>query len=136
MGYYVRIKHSTLTIPAANKPAVLQIWKDLNKPENNHLKHGGGWSGGKQTAYWYSWMDENYDKTCNSCEEILEMLGFEIDVTEDGGVAISGYDSKMGQEDLFIQRAAHLMTGSVSWVGEDGETFSWTVGIDKKLITQ
>lgn len=134
MGYEVQIRHSTLTIPAVNKPAVFQIWKDLNKPENNHLKNGGSYSNGKKNEHWYSWMDADYDKTCKNCEDILEMLGFYLDVTEDGGIAISGYNSKTGQEDLFIEKAAHLMSGTIDWVGEDGETFSWTVGIEGKLL--
>ena len=134
MGYEVQIRHSTLTIPAVNKPAVFQIWKDLNKPENNHLKNGGSYSNGKKNEHWYSWMDTDYDETCKNCEDILEMLGFDLDVTEDGGIAISGYNSQMGQEDLFIAKAAHLMSGTIDWVGEDGETFSWTVGIDGKLL--
>ena len=122
MGYYVNIKKSTAVIPANNKSTVLEIWKALNAPENNHLKRGGSFAGGEYTAKWFSWMPSDYDKTANSVEEILELLGFECTTLENGDVSI-GYDSKTGQEDLFFERVEFLLTGMISWYGEDGETW-------------
>ena len=37
MGYCVKIKHSTAVILNENCEEVLQIWKDLNKPENKRI---------------------------------------------------------------------------------------------------
>jgi len=124
MGYYVRIVKSTAVIPAENKETVLQIWKDLNKPENNHLKNGGGWTGGVKTKHWYSWMDADYDKTCNSVEEILAQMGFDCTLHGNGDVSIDDYDSKTGQEELFLNAVDNLITGKIKWMGEEGE--SWT----------
>ena len=125
MGYYVSIKKSTAVIPAHNKATVLAIWKDLNKPENNHLKRGGSYNGGgEKSRHWYSWMDADYDQTCNSVEEVLDMLGFYYTSHDNGDVSIDGYDSKTGQEDLFLERVENLLTGEIEWLGEEGET--WT----------
>lgn len=127
MGYYVRLTDSEVTLKNEHLPEILQRWKDLNKPENNHLKHGGSWDGGKQTQWWFSWMDADYDKTVNSAEEVLEMLGFEYDVTDEGNVHITNYDSKTGSEDLFMKTIADLIEpgSTMLWHGEDGATFAW-----------
>ena len=124
MGYYVRITKSTAIIPAENKATVLQIWKDLNKPENNHLKRGGSYTGGEKVKHWYSWMSENYDETCHSVEEILEQLGFESTLHDNGDVSIDDYDSKTGQEELFLKAVENLLIGEIQWVGEENEC--WT----------
>ena len=125
MGYNVRIVNSTLSIPDEVKAQVYAIWCALNKPHNNHLKNGGGYSGGRQTQHWYSWMDEHYDQTCKSVEDILDQLGFEHVPNANCGIDIIGYDSKTGQEDLFFQRVAHLLNGKIQWLGEDGGRWTW-----------
>jgi hypothetical protein len=125
MGYYVEIVNSTLTIPAAAKSAVLQTWKDLNRPQNNYRKRGGSYSGGGKTAHWYSWMDENYDIHVQTVEDVLNMLGFSFAVLDNGDTLVTGYDSKTGQEDLFFEEVRPLVHGSVQWLGEDGEKFYW-----------
>ena len=127
MGYYVRLTDSEVKLKNQHLPEILQRWKDLNKPENNHLKHGGSYSGGKQTQWWYSWMDADYDKKVNSAEEVLEMLGFEYDITEEGDIHIINYDSKTGSEDLFMKTIADLIApgSTMLWHGEDGANFAW-----------
>ena len=128
MGYNTRIKNSTAMIPAEHKDEVLQIWKDLNKPENNHLKRGGGWSKGEQNAWWYSWMPANYDQTVTSADDVLNELGFETVLDPDGNILICEYDSKMGQEALFFERVDHLLKGEILWEGEDGSEWAWKLG--------
>jgi len=128
MGYCVTIKHSTATIPAKNRDEVLQIWKDLNKPENDHLKRGGAYRDGKKHTSWYSWMPANYDEQVESVEDVLSELGFETELGPFGEVLICEYDSKLGQEELFFKRVAHLMTGEILWEGEDGGTWVWHLG--------
>lgn len=125
MGYNIRIQKSTAIIIAKNKAEVLQRWKNLNKPENNHLKNGGSWGGGNKQNYWYSWMDENYDQTCNTCEDILEMMGFDYEVNEIGDISITYYDSKTGQEDLFFNEVADLVEGKILFIGEDDAAYKW-----------
>ena len=128
MGYYVKINSSTATIPAKNRDEVFQIWKDLNKPENNHLKKGGSWRDGKQHTWWYSWMPANYDETVESVEDILNELGFESYLDPFDGIGIAEYEGKTGQEELFFKSVSHLMTGEILWEGEDGSTWVWHLG--------
>lgn len=128
MGYNIQIKHSTAVIPTENKDEVLQIWKDLNKPENNHRKHGGRWRKGEQIAWWYSWMPSDYDTTANSVEDVLKELGFETEIDHDGNVLICEYDSKKGQEEMFFNEVSQLIKGHIMWEGEDGSTWVWKLG--------
>jgi hypothetical protein len=89
------------------------------------LKYGGSWGGGgKRTSAWFSWMTADYDKTCTSVEEILDMLGFYYTV-KDNDIYITGYDSKTGQEDFFFQSISHLITGKICWIGEDDLEWNW-----------
>ncbi len=126
MGYYAHIKKSTVVIPAVHLDHVLRIFKFINRPEFNTLKSGGSWCDGKQNKFWYSWMQEDYHETCNSVSDVLKELGFYIDDSDtDLGIRITGYDSKLGQEDLFLGVIGHLITGSIEWHGEDGD--EWTV---------
>lgn len=124
MGYYVKIVESTCVIPNENKAEVLQIWKDLNNPENDCLKNGGSWKGGVKEKAWYSWMDADYDKTCHSVEDVLDQMGFDYGWQDNGDIAIGGYDNKTGQEDIFFENVSHLLTGNIQWQGENGEF--WT----------
>jgi hypothetical protein len=127
MGYYVRLTDSSVVLKNENKAEILKIWKDLNKPENNHLKHGGSWSGGKQTEWWYSWMDSDYDKKVYGPENVLEMMGFDFHVEDNGDVHVTNYDSKTGSELLFFSRIAQFIEAgqTMSWSGEDGASFMW-----------
>ena len=124
MGYDVRIIESSVVIRSEVQSQVFKIWCDLNHPQNDHLKHGGSWGDGKQHAAWFSWMTADYDKTCKTVEEILNMLGFDYTV-KDNDIYITGYDSKMGQEDFFFQSISHLITGKICWIGEDDLEWNW-----------
>lgn len=128
MGYEVQIKQSTAVLLNKDRDQILQAWKDLNKPENNHLKKGGSWSQGKRNAWWYSWLSSNYDQTVNSVEDMLNELGFEFVTCENGDVKITGYEGKTGQEKLFFKEVYELLTGHIEWVGEDGCSWNWVFG--------
>ena len=125
MGFYVKLTKSTAVIPSQHKAEVLKLWKLLNHPMFNDKKRGGSYVDGQKAQHWYSWMDPDYDKTCNTVESILDMLGFDHDLTEDGGISISDYDNKTGQEQVFFNAVAHLVTGEMFWIGEDEETYYW-----------
>ena len=127
MGYYVRISESSVVLPQENLSAILKQWHEINKPEYNHMKRGGSYSGGQQTEYWYSWLPADYDKTTTDPREVLELLGFEFSDTENGGIKIESYDSKTGQEDIFFKTISHLVepNGLIVWSGEDGAQFAW-----------
>lgn len=137
MGYYVRLEYSTVKIPKANKDAVLARWKELNDPKYNKHKNGGSWTGGKQTSWNYSWMDTDYDKTCNTIEEILEMMGFGYHTHENGDVSVTSYDNKTGQEDIFFGHIADLIPDGqyIDWVGEEEESWRWIFS-NGKMVNQ
>lgn len=126
MGYYVHVRESNAIIPAENLDEAYRRMCALNVT-HDHLKRGGSYSGGRMTAKWFSWMDENYPETCKDAAEILEALGFECDSTDAGGLDVMYYDNKSGQEDLFISAIADLFVpGSfIHWQGEDGEQYRW-----------
>jgi hypothetical protein len=135
MGYYINIDESNVVLTEENQSQILQRWKDLNSPSNNHLKRGGSWSEGKQVATWYSWLDQNYDKTVEDCAEMLEMLGFDFETQDNGDIHVTGYDRKTGQEDLFFKAISDLIPAGqyIHWRGEDGETYSWVFAQNKML---
>ena len=107
MGYYTKITDSTLTIPADNLEPAYQAMCKLNW--NNSIKNGGRYpknpdadDSAPRDDKWFSWMDWNYHETCSDAKSILEALGFETELTDDG-LVIFGYDSKTGNEDVFIR---------------------------------
>jgi len=125
MGYHVELIRSSAVIPKEVQDEVLQIWKDLNKPENDHQKNGGTYQGGKTISKHYSWMDPAYDQKVKSCQDVLDALGFDYEEDGYGNISITRYDKKMGQEELFFDAVSHLITGHMLWIGEDDDTFRW-----------
>lgn len=121
MGYYVAITNADFVIPAENVVKAYQAMCKLN--ERDDLKRGGSWERGKQVAKWFSWMSPDYPERCKNAEEIFKMLGFEVDNDPLNGLSIEGYDSKSGQEELFLEACAPFAKdGSfVEWCGEDRE---------------
>ena len=131
MGYYVRIKSSTARIPAENLQRAYDKMCALNVTHDSK-KRGGSWSGGKQDAKWFSWMDANYPETCKDAKAVLEQLGFDCSYDKNGDLLIEGYDNKMGQEDLFLASIGTETIGTINWFGEDGET--WTTDFLGDLV--
>lgn len=122
MGYYVRLTNVDFTIPAEHLDAAYAAVCALNTTHHKE-KRGGSWSGGKETEKWFSWMDPNYPDVCKDLVEVMEMLGFDCGIEDDGSFHIYSYDSKAGQEDLFLETLApYVKDGSfLYWMGEDGE---------------
>lgn len=120
MGYFVEILQSNWTISHERFDEALQVLKDLNKPENNSIKRGGSFNRTGQTAWWFSWMEPDYDQTVTSVKDVFDMLGFDSEYTEDGDLQLTGYDNKTGQEDLFLEAVAPFSWGAIEWQGEDG----------------
>lgn len=121
MGYNVNMRGANFTIPADKLDDACQALKELNK--HDELKTGGSFGPGNQREYWFAWMPANYDETMHTAAEILIELGFEI-MGEDGeDLTLVGYDSKMGNERVFLAALAPFVpAGSyVNWEGEDGE---------------
>jgi len=127
MGYYVQIVESNYTIPVENLDQAYKAMCELNSHDD--LKRGGSWDGGKTTAVWFAWMEENYPETCSTAKQIFEQIGFEVDVLEDGSLVLANYDNKTGQEDLFLEAVRPFATagGGILWEGEDRDR--WTTAV-------
>lgn len=122
MGYYVQIKKSNAKILSQNLGRAYEKMCALNITHDDQ-KRGGSWSGGKQISKHFSWMDGNYPDTCANAKEILEQMGFETEYDRMGNLWLTGYDSKMGQEDIFLEAIKFDGVGKIEWFGEDGETW-------------
>lgn len=131
MGYYVKIVSGVVTIPKETQERVLNRWKMINGPEFDHIKRGGSFSGGSKHESWYSWMDKDYHLTVKSCEEVLDMLGFDFTVEDNGDISVTGYDNKTGQEDKFFAAIHKWVHGGFTWMGEDEECYYWTFPIEQ-----
>jgi hypothetical protein len=65
-------------------------------------------------------MPEHYPADCEDAKEILETLGFSVSTQGNGDLWISGYDSKIGQEEVFLYAIAPYV-GLVDWAVERAE---------------
>lgn len=131
MGYEVRIVRSDAVIPRANLNRAYEKMCALNVTHHNQ-KRGGSFSGGGKVASWFSWMDPNYPDTCKDAQAVLEQLGFYTQYNGAGDLLIDGYDSKTGQEDLFLKAIENEASGTIEWVGEDGAT--WTTDLKGDIV--
>lgn len=127
MGYYVEITEAHAVIPKENLDEAYRRLCDLNKQDD--LKAGGSWQGGRQIGRWFRWMPSDYDETCSDTADILETVGFDFE-NSDKGLEITHYDSKTGDEGLFIATIADLFLEEsyIDWRGEDGEIWRWVFG--------
>jgi len=123
MGYYVS-GQGQLRIKNANLPAAYEALMALQDAPNEN-KHGGSYSAA-ETRYWYSWMPEDL-RTIPTVQDVFRELGFEVEVEgESGDVLIGNYDSKMGQEEVFLAAAAPFIENDeYEWTGEDGDFWKW-----------
>lgn len=133
MGYYVNISESSIFIKKENFELCYEAMCALNN--DNDIKRGGAF--GKDIQYvennewdqnkWFSWMDWNYPETCKTFVDILDALGFEYNLDEEGNLVYLTYSSKIGQEDLFFKAIAPFINkGSyVNWMGEDNLMWQW-----------
>jgi hypothetical protein len=132
MGYYVNLASSNVVVKKEHLDAAYKAMIELN--DHDGLKRGGSSTGKK----WFSWMPEDIAAECPDAQSVLECLGFTTEIRSNGDLWISGYDSKIGQEELFLKAIApyvgvvdwHIQENPVNsepynpqmeWVGEDGE---------------
>jgi hypothetical protein len=121
MGYNVSTTETNWTIPADKVEDAYKAVCALNH-DPNARKGGGSWGGGQRIEVWFSWMSANYDTECKDLCEVMEMVGFDCGLEEDGTFYLGWYDSKTGDEDQFLAALAPFSTeGSyLVWQGEDG----------------
>ena len=118
MGYYVS-GEGELIIKQENLAAAYEAMMALQeKPAEG--KRGGSSDG----RAWYAWMPEDL-RTIPNAAEVFRALGFEVGESDEG-IVIGRYDSKNGQEDVFMSAAAPFIEdGEYEWTGEDGEFWRW-----------
>ena len=133
MGYFVQ-GHGTIVLRPNTEHSAYKALCALN--DRDDLKRGGRWGGENDSnserpqgmdhhpGKWFSWMDPNFPAECSTLKSVLEMLGFETNITYtlESNVHITlAYDNKTGQEELFVQALAPFAVhGSIEWRGEDG----------------
>ena len=137
MGYYATLDYSSVKIPLSAEKDALEAVYRLDTAAH-HLKQGGSYGGGRDGAKWFSWMPEDL-RTLTTLEDLLQTLGFRTHES-DGAIHVDGYDSKVGQEDLFFFALAPFIEpnhskdflamanepASMEWTGEDGSKWKWT----------
>ena len=128
MGYYIRLDDADWEVKET--PESLQAIREM--PVKYHgIKRGGSSNGEK----WFSWMNDSEIENAVNVETVFQQLGFETEST-DGGFKLLGYDSKTGQEDLFLAVIApYSVEGSyVEFIGEDDAHYRYEVN-DGKMYT-
>ena len=130
MGYYVRIESVDWEIKET--PEALATIREMPK-KFHHLKRGGSSSGEK----WFSWMNDTEIETTETVQNVFNQLGFETQKTDDG-FQLLGYDSKTGQEDLFLAvMAPYTVSGSsIEWVGEDNALWRHHISEGKMFVDE
>ena len=131
MGYYVTTEDINIIVPKdLLEPAYKAV---LAMNEDDNLKRGG--SHGAERKFWFSWMPEDLS-TLTDLKAVMENLGFDTNYNEAGDLVLGHYDSKTGQEDLFLDAIApFVQEGSYAiWKGEDNHFYKWEFNDGKMLV--
>lgn len=120
MGYYIDLASAEWEIKES--PEALATIREM--PVKYHaLKRGGS-----STEKWFSWMNDTDIENAETVESVFNQLGFDT-TTVEGGFTLDSYNSKTGQEDLFLAvMAPFTKDGSyIEWRGEDGEQWRYSI---------
>lgn len=123
MGYYVRIHSADWEIE--DNPRSLQAMRAMPKKYKS-IQRGGSSDGEK----WFSWISDDIIENAKCVEDVFKYLGFETEPGDKPNTfKLTGYDSKTGQEDLFLAVMSPWTTeGShLEWEGEDGERWRFFI---------
>ena len=137
MGYYISTPSSAFRIRTENLPRFFELAEQMLTPkvlEEN--ASGGSYSEGKQTKWWYSWVDSDRALKAIKSNDIREVFAewrYDLElVNEENGESIyyldiEGGESKIGDEEKFFAAIAPIVEdGSFLDVrGEDGEEWRW-----------
>lgn len=121
MGYYIDLVDAEWEIEES--PKSLATIREM--PVKYHaIKRGGSSSGEK----WFSWMNDTDIANAETVESVFRHLGFDTE-SADNGFKLVGYNSKTGQEDLFLAvMAPFTKDGSyIEWRGEDGALWKFEI---------
>ena len=121
MGYYIDLASAEWEIKES--PEALATIREMPK-KYHHIKRGGSSNGEK----WFSWMNDTDIENAETVESVFNQLGFDT-TTVEGGFTLDSYNSKTGQEDLFLAvMAPFTKDGSyIEWRGEDGEQWRYSI---------
>ncbi len=131
MGYYVTTEDINIIVPKDLLEPAYKAVLAINEDDN--LKRGG--SHGEVRKYWFSWMPEDLS-TLTDLKDVMENLGFETHYNEAGDLVLGHYDSKTGQEDLFLDAIAPFVQemSYAIWKGEDNSFYKWEFNDGKMLV--
>jgi hypothetical protein len=135
MGYYASVDEADFTIPAENLEKAHKAMCDLNR--RHDLKSGGkSPTGDPYEDKWFSWMPPRYHETLLSAAAILNELGFDVELENNGDISILAYDNKVGDEDIFLRAIAPFANEDsyLVWRGEDGSIWRNEV-VNGELVT-
>jgi len=130
MGYYIDLTDAEWEI--SESPEALATIREM--PVKYHAIKRGGSSNGEK---WFSWMNDTEIETTDTVENVFNQLGFETNKV-DGGFQLTGYNSKTGQEDLFLAvMAPFTKDGSyIEWRGEDGALWKFEIRNGRMFRTE
>ena len=133
MGYYVTTESIDITIPKEWLESAYKAVLAMN--ESDELKRGGSHGPNSERKFWFSWMPEDLS-TLADLQAVMENLGFDTHYDEAGELVLGHYDSKTGQEDLFLDAIApFVQEGSYAiWKGEDNHFYKWEFNDGKMLV--
>jgi len=129
MGYYIDLSSAEWEIQET--PESLKAIREMP------VKFHGLKRGGSSEEKWFSWMNDTDIENTETVEAVFNHLGFETTKTE-GGFTLDAYNSKTGQEDLFLAvMAPWTKDGSyIEWRGEDGSQWRHTVSNGRMFYSE
>ena len=137
MGYNITMTDGNVIIPGKHLDAAYAACVELNN--NDALKSGGRYPAQEwdrstekwNPNRWFSWMPHDWPDKYKTLRAVFEALGFMVEGSpEDGGIMLVGYDSKSGDEEVFLRAIAPYVLPScyIDWHGEDG--MNWRFKFD------
>lgn len=132
MGYYVTLTGAEFFVPENEE--TLAHMKDIVS-KYKKIQRGGSMGPGGMRETWFSWVMDSDILEAPSVEAIFNLVGFDT-TKENNGFQIDGYNSKQGQEEVFLAHIAPFVANGsyVEFRGEDMEVWKYEV-IDGKLHT-
>lgn len=134
MGYYVNTTEVDFFLYQRHFDAVYKRMCDLN--DYHDLKSGGSFGGNEDLDpnerypknKWFAWMPYNYPETCKDMFEILQHVGFDWTIDDEGNMSDIRYENnKTGAEDYFLSCFAGYVDAEsyVCFEGEDGNHWKY-----------
>jgi len=144
MGYYIGTEDVNIFLDKKYFDDVYKKMCELN--DFHELKRGGSFGANTDEVEgdryprnkWFSWMEYNYPEIYSDMESILQALGIEFTLDDDGNLVSLWYHDKSGNEDYFFSCfAGFVKDGSyINMKGEESEDYYRYIFKDGKMIHQ